>query len=96
MILGMIMFCAGFFMCHFIYRSNRKYAYKQLEISREDGNWNYDPYLHGFHNGMECTLATIDGREPKYREAPAEWIRDKYAETVKTIGTNEKDNINKI
>jgi hypothetical protein len=41
-----------------------------------DGTWNYDPYFHGMFNGMELMLAVIETREPKYREAPSEWISE--------------------
>jgi hypothetical protein len=47
---------------------------KSLEIQGRHGNWNYDPYMHGMYNGMELALATIENREPEYREAPEQWL----------------------
>lgn len=41
-----------------------------LRIQGTDGNWNYDAYMHGMYNGMEIVLATIEGREPSFRETP--------------------------
>lgn len=50
---------------------------RQLDIQGQNGNWNHDPYMHGMYNGLECALATIEGREPKYRPAPIEWLKDR-------------------
>lgn len=49
---------------------------KQVAIQCSDGNWNYDPYMHGMANGLICALATIKGEEPVYLEAPKVWLRD--------------------
>lgn len=49
----------------------------QLNIQAQNGNWNYDPYMHGMYNGLACALATLEGREPEYKSAPDEWICDK-------------------
>jgi hypothetical protein len=40
-----------------------------------DGNWNYDPYMHGMANGLICALAVLEGKEPKYMDAPSGWLR---------------------
>jgi len=42
----------------------------QLEIQGRDGNWNYDQYMAGMYNGLECALATLEDREPEYRKLP--------------------------
>jgi len=42
-----------------------------------DGNWNYDPYLHGMANGMICAVAVLEGSEPTYLDPPEIWGRDK-------------------
>ena len=42
-----------------------------------DGTWNSDPYMHGMANGLICALAIAEGKEPKYLEAPDEWLCDK-------------------
>ena len=45
-----------------------------LAIQGENGNWNYDPYMHGMYNGMEFVVATLEGRDPEFRDAPATWL----------------------
>lgn len=50
-------------------------AFKQLqEVSRDilkiqgsDGNWNYDPYMHGMFNGMEFFVSMLECRPPEFR-----------------------------
>ena len=42
----------------------------QLEVQGRDGNWNHDQYMLGMYNGLECALATLEVREPEYRELP--------------------------
>jgi len=50
----------------------------QLRIQGENGNWNYDAYMQGMYNGLECALATLEKREPQYRSKPEEgWIHDR-------------------
>lgn len=50
------------------------------DIQGQDGNWNFDAYMHGFYNGLELALAVIEDREPKYRDSPKRhgrpWLRD--------------------
>ena len=42
-----------------------------------DGNWDYDPYMHGMANGLILALAVIEDIEPVYLDAPDEWLKDK-------------------
>jgi len=49
---------------------------EQVKIQRSNGNWNYDPYMHGMANGLICALATIEDKEPKYLDAPDTWMCD--------------------
>lgn len=49
----------------------------QVMVQGYDGNWNYDEYMRGMYNGLECALATLEGRDPEYKHAPAEYLRDK-------------------
>jgi len=56
-----------------------------VEVQCADGNWNYDPYMHGMANGMILALAMMKGIEPAYLEAPQEWLAD----------TTKRNNINK-
>jgi hypothetical protein len=54
-------------------------------IQTSNGNWNYDPYMHGMANGMILSLATITnsvrkdpiGKEPKFLTAPKNWLSKK-------------------
>lgn len=48
-----------------------------IKIQSQDGNWNYDPYMHGLANGLILALATLKGKEPKYLDAPKEWLCNK-------------------
>ena len=41
---------------------------QSLEIQGNNGNWNYDNYMLGMFNGMELMMATLEEREPFYRE----------------------------
>lgn len=50
---------------------------EMVKTQCSDGNWNYDPYMHGMANGMILCLAVIDDVEPDYLDAPDEWLCDK-------------------
>ena len=43
---------------------------EQLAVQGQPGNWNYDSYMQGMYNGLECALATMEDREPLYRTKP--------------------------
>jgi len=45
-----------------------------LKIQCSDGNWNYDPYMHGMANGMILMMAILEDKEPVYLSAPKEWL----------------------
>lgn len=65
----------------------------QLRVQGGAGNWNYDEYMHGMFNGMECALATLEGREPDFRSRPLDgWLRDKAtaAAALPTEASNVK------
>lgn len=47
------------------------------QVQCNNGNWNYDPYMHGMANGMIFALSLFDTGEPKYLDAPAEWLKDR-------------------
>jgi hypothetical protein len=55
-----------------------KEAAKELKklknIQGRTGNWDYNPYMHGLYNGIELALATVEGRDPEFKEAPARWL----------------------
>ncbi len=47
-----------------------------VKVQCSDGNWNYDPYMHGMANGMLLALSLFDNKTPTYMEAPDVWLRD--------------------
>lgn len=47
-----------------------------LEIQSMNGNWNYDPYMHGMANGMILALSLFQEGIPDYLEAPDVWLVD--------------------
>lgn len=49
---------------------------EMVKIQCSNGNWNYDPYMHGMANGLICALATMEGKEPEYLVAPEKWLYD--------------------
>lgn len=51
-------------------------AQNVMQIQAANGNWNYDPYMHGIFNGMEMMMAIIEDRDPIFKEAPDAWIVD--------------------
>ena len=61
-----------------------EYSVKTLRemtaVQCSNGNWNYDPYMHGMANGMIFALSLFDGGEPKYLDAPKQWLKDKTDE----------------
>jgi len=46
---------------------------EMLRVQGYDGNWDYDPYMHGMYNGMEFMLSMIEDRPPVFRDAPKKW-----------------------
>ena len=47
-----------------------------VRIATSDGNWNYDPYLHGMANGMLLIQSIVNNTDPIYLEAPDDWLKD--------------------
>jgi hypothetical protein len=39
-----------------------------------DGNWNYDPYMHGMANGLILALSLFQSGTPQFLEAPEDWL----------------------
>lgn len=51
----------------------------QIKIQCANGNWNYDPYMHGLANGLILAHHTITGKqgsEPSFLKAPRRWLRE--------------------
>jgi hypothetical protein len=49
---------------------------EMVNIQGWDGNWNYDPYMHGLYNGLEFALSIMEKRNPVFKEAPEVWLSD--------------------
>ncbi len=51
-----------------------------MEVQCSDGNWNYDPYMHGMANGLILACALMEGGvwndEPFFLQAPEKWLSD--------------------
>ena len=43
-----------------------KCSKEMLDIQGHNGNYNYDSYMLGVYNGMECIIALLEVREPKF------------------------------
>jgi hypothetical protein len=56
-----------------------KKMHEMLGVQGQNGNWDYDPYMHGMYNGMEYMMAMVDGREPIFRQAPEQWGCERVA-----------------
>lgn len=52
--------------------------YEHLLTQGQDGTWNCNPYMMGLYNGLELAIATLESREPCYRDKPdTGWLDDK-------------------
>ena len=49
---------------------------EMVKIQGYNGNWNYDPYMHGLYNGLEFALSIMEKREPQFKDAPEKWLVD--------------------
>lgn len=47
-----------------------------VAIQSESGNWNCNPYMMGYANGLILALATLKGEEPQFKNAPDVWLDD--------------------
>lgn len=48
-----------------------------IETQCSEGNYDYDPYMHGMANGMICAESVITETEPQYMAAPEKWLAGK-------------------
>jgi len=53
-----------------------------IDIQCSDGNWNYDPYMHGLANGLLTSRSILDGKEPQFLDAPKQWLKDKHVNAI--------------
>jgi hypothetical protein len=51
---------------------------KAVDVQLTDGNWNYDPYMHGMANGLLFAQACLRDTTPEYLDAPTLWKGDKH------------------
>lgn len=76
------------------YRITEKESIKALKdalkVQCSDGNWNYDPYMHGMANGMIFALSLFEAGRPEYLEAPEVW-GEAHPNTDKPICEAMKD-----
>lgn len=49
-----------------------------VAIQSTPGNYNHDPYMHGYANGLILALATAKGEEAAFLPAPAKWLDEKF------------------
>ena len=59
-----------------ILQNSVKSLREMIDIQCSDGNWNYDPYMHGMANGMLFALSLFDDKRPEYLKAPEVWLKD--------------------
>ena len=45
-----------------------------VKIQLTDGNWNYDPYMHGMANALLVAQAVMNNSEFEGLEAPEKWL----------------------
>lgn len=43
-----------------------------IDTQKQNGNWNYNEYMHGMLNGMILIESFVNCREPNFYEAPEE------------------------
>lgn len=56
---------------------------EMVKVQCSDGNWDYDPYMHGMANGMIFCLAIMRNVDPEYLDPPKTWLVDKpYPKTI--------------
>lgn len=57
---------------------NRLEALREsVAVQCSDGNWNYDSYNHGYANGLILAEAIMHDIEPRFLDAPKEWISER-------------------
>jgi len=47
-----------------------------INIQCSNGNWNYDPYMHGLANGLLMAQALYKGKEPQFLDGPDKWLKN--------------------
>lgn len=60
-----------------------------IKIQCSNGNWNYDPYMHGLANGLIIANSVASGEDPEFLKAPEIWLRD-LQEEEEPINPNQR------
>ena len=47
-----------------------------VDIQSSNGNYDCNPYMHGYANGLILALATMKGEEVKFLDRPKVWLDD--------------------
>ena len=45
-----------------------------VNVQCNDGNWDYDAYMHGMANGMLLVQSVLTDKTPEFLEAPEVWL----------------------
>jgi len=53
------------------------------DIQCSDGNWNYDPYMHGMANGLIVALSLFEEGRVDFLNPPETWLKDKPTSEIK-------------
>lgn len=59
-----------------IFVERLKQLYNAMKIQLQDGNWNYDPYMLGYANGLILSFCIMAGGEPVFKDAPDKFLVD--------------------
>ena len=49
---------------------------QMIDVQLTDGNWNYDPYMHGLANGLIAAKSNFEDKQPVFIDAPDKWLSD--------------------
>jgi hypothetical protein len=50
---------------------------KIIAMQSSTGNYDWDPYMHGMANGLILAKAILTDEEPKYLDAPKQWLSER-------------------
>ena len=54
-----------------------------LDLQLSNGNWNYDPYMHGMANGLILAQSImLEKEKAEFLEAPKKWLHDKKTKEI--------------
>lgn len=65
-----------------------------VDISTSKGNYDYDPYMHGMANALLVAQSIATGKEPKFKDAPKKWLKDKKDVKLKIENFLDEKNYN--